>query len=106
MHTKHIRLRVVVTADASPNGLTCNGFAGVMDDILLVATAGQSAMDTLIANYQTPLWEAEAASVDTALLTWLTFDSPLSHLWQPPVVTGRAPQLFNDPTAVKVRLYR
>lgn len=98
MHHLHL-----VSPDIAGNGVTCNSFVGQMDDIVLLASTGPAVMASLVASYDAPMWESGGPLENVALLAWLAFDSPLSPLWQPPIVTSRAPGLFNFPTSIAVR---
>ena len=74
------------------NGITCNHYHGLLDDVMIVAIEGPSDGISVAAVAGVDYWFDWAQpninlGGKAALLCALPFDSPLSLLWQPSLVT-------------------
>jgi hypothetical protein len=80
---------------------TCDHYHGAMDDVGVFAVdttgATERTVPWLLHPHTYINWNDPTLSLDPAVhpMMMLTFDSPLSMMWQPPVVSSAQPEAFN-----------
>jgi hypothetical protein len=87
------------------NGLTCSHFQGRIDDISILSLSDRSLLPQLLDHNHPIDWADEHLELPEGLAAMcaITFDHPLSMLWQPSIVRRRNPAAFNFDVAGSTR---